>query len=57
MKKIFVILFIFGTIFTSCTKVITNQTPQNDIEASRLNDPASIRAALLGAYSASLLIV
>ncbi|WP_218331286.1 RagB/SusD family nutrient uptake outer membrane protein [Hydrotalea lipotrueae] len=54
MKKIFVILFIFGTIFTSCTKVITNQTPQNDIEASRLNDPASIRAALLGAYSASL---
>ncbi|WP_298296865.1 RagB/SusD family nutrient uptake outer membrane protein [Hydrotalea sp.] len=54
MKKILYLIILVGSVFLSCTKVITNQTPQNDIEATKLNDPASIRATLLGAYNASL---
>jgi hypothetical protein len=53
MKKIISILILSIFIFAGCTKVL-NQVPQNSISATALTDPASIRSALLGAYSADL---
>ncbi len=55
MKKIFFFFIASSFILCSCVKIIERQSPQNSISADDLaNDPASIRAALNGAYSSLL---
>lgn len=55
MKKIFVCLLIMGSALSGCVKTIERQIPQNALAADALaTDPASIRAALNGAYASLL---